>query len=233
MLSEYAKRPATAVCHSSEEWAVLGTEGGFDPARVLGFVTFWTFDGGQTWAPEPISHHAPGVCERVEAFRLSPTRETQKTCQDGYDQVPRTEYRLEERVRVETRVKYVPSQRWVSVMRKGKRVKVLRPYRKRVEYQVQVIYTVQVPVTVYDQVPRIVVCTDWPAKTQALHVMIHEATHIAGVGDEQATDCYAMRNLDWFAWRLGAAPDFAREMQADEWAWYVQHPYYLPSCVQD
>lgn len=120
-------------------------------------------------------------------------------CQDGYDQVPRVEYQLEERVRYESRVKYVPSQRWVSVVRKGKRVKVLRPYRKRVEFQVQVIYTVQVPVTVYDQVPRIVVCADWPAKTQALHVMIHEATHIAGVADEQATDCYAMRNLDWFA----------------------------------
>jgi hypothetical protein len=71
----------------------------------------------------------------------------------------------------------------------------------------------------------------------ALHrsavALIHEATHIAGVGDEQVTDCYAMRSLDWFAWRLGAAPDFARELQADEWAWYAQHAYFLPSCVQD
>jgi hypothetical protein len=130
-------------------------------------------------------------------------------------------------------VKYVPSKRWVTVTRKGKRVKVPRPYRKRVEYRVQVIYTVQVPVTVVDQVPRVVVCADWRYKTQALHVMIHETAHMAGLHDEQQADCWAMRSLDWFAWRLGASPDFAREVQTDQWFWYVHHPYFLASCPRD
>lgn len=220
-----------AVCHTTDEWAALGAELEFDPNDLLGYVTFWSFDRGVTWTPEPVSHHAPGICERVEAFRLSPIRETQKMCQDGYDQVPRTEYRLEERVRYETRVKYVPSKRWVVVTRKGKQARVLRAYRKRVEYQVRIVYTVEVPVTVVDQVPRVVVCTDWPTRTRSLHVMIHETGHMAGNRDEQATDCWGMQNLDWFAWRLGAAPDFARELQADEWAWYAGHPYFLPSCT--
>ena len=105
-------------------------------------------------------------------------------------------------MRYETRVKYANSKRWVTVTRKGKRVKVLRPYRKRVEYQVEVTYTVEVPVTVYDQVPRIVLCADWGEKTKALHVMIHESGHMGGNHDERADDCWAMGNLDWFAWRL-------------------------------
>jgi hypothetical protein len=233
VLSEAINRQVQALCHTPEEWAALGAEHRFDPARVLGYVTRWSADGGVTWWPEPSSHQAPGICERVEAFRASPTRETQKLCQDGFDEVPRTEYRLEERVRTETRVKYVQSRRWVAVTRKGKRAKILRPYRKRVEYQVEVVYTVEVPVTVYDQVPRIVTCADWGEKTKALHVMIHEAGHMGGIHDERVDDGWAMRNLDWFAWRLGAQPDFARELQADEWSWYSGHPYFDPACVRD
>lgn len=233
ILTEIAQRPVQANCYSAEEWPSVAAGKGVDPTRTRGVVTFYSFDGGVTWFPEPYSHHAPGICERVEAFRVSPTRETQKTCQQGFDSVPRTEYRLEERVRYETRVKYVPSKRWVWVHKKGQGHKVLRPYRKRVEYRVAIVYTVQVPHTVYDQVPRIVICPDWGYKTEALHVMIHEGMHLAGVFDERAADCVAMRNLDWFAWKLGASPDFAREIQADEWVWYSQHPYFDSACVRD
>jgi hypothetical protein len=232
LLSEAAQRQVQAICHTPEEWAAIGAAQGFDPTQSLGFVTFWSYRGGP-YIPEPVSHQAPGVCERADAFRLSPTRETQKMCQEGYDEVPRVEYRMEERTRYETRVKYVPSKRWVTVVRHGKRTKALRPYRKRVEYQVRIIYTIEVPVTVVDQVPRIAVCADWAEKTKALHVMIHETGHMAGLFDEPATDCWAMRSLDWFAWRLGALPDFAREIQADEWAWYSQHPYFDSACIRD
>ena len=88
VLSEGIQRQVEAVCHTPEEWAQLGAAKGFDPGNVLGYVTRWTNDGGRTWWPEPQSRRAPGICERVEAFRLSPTRETQKTCQDGFDQGP-------------------------------------------------------------------------------------------------------------------------------------------------
>ena len=232
LLSEAIQRPVQAACHTPEEWVGLGAENGFDPNRVQGFVISWTYDGGATWRPESVSHNAPGICERTEAFRLSPTREKQKLCQDGVTQVPRTEYRLEQRVRTVIRVKYVPSRRWVTLTQNGKQVKVLRPYRKRVEYKVRVTYTVQVPYTVYEEVPSLVTCTDWAQKTNALHVILHEAGHMAGIHDERQDDCWTMQNLDWFAWRLGASPAFASEIQLDEWAWYSAHHYFEAACVR-
>jgi hypothetical protein len=143
-----------------------------------------------------------------------------------------TEWVLEERVKTVYRWKTVRKRvkvngRWVWVI-------------SRVRVKVKIIYTVRVPIQVQRpvsrEVPNFIICRDWLFKTQALHVMIHEAMHAAGWAeslDEGSTDCLAMRNLDWFTWRLGAIPDFAREVQADEWYQYSQHQYYLPDCPRD
>jgi hypothetical protein len=229
ILSEAAHRSVTSFCHTPEEWASQGAASGFDPNDVAGYVIAWSYDGGRTWAPEPNMHYAPGICERTAAFQASPRRETQKMCQEGtraetYTEIV-TEWRIEERVRYEWRWKKVRKKvngKWVT---------------RRVRVRVRIVFTVEVPVQVEvtrtREVPNVVVCRDWPAKTFSLHVMLHEAGHAGGFHDERQTDCWAMRTLDWFAFRLGAPSDFAREVQADEWFTYSRHSYFDPACVRD
>lgn len=48
--------------------------------------------------------------------------------------------------------------------------------------------------------------------SKALHVLTHEAWHLAGIRDEAKADCYALQRVELAALRLGAAPTDAEAL---------------------
>jgi hypothetical protein len=102
---------------------------------------------------------------------------------------------------------------------------------------------VKVPYTETRQVPHEVpiesICADYVVpKLFGWQTLIHEGTHLAGVMDEAATDCWAMQNLPWFAWKMGVEETQAREIGVDYWnLFYVpfrqQTPDYYSSECRD
>ena len=42
--------------------------------------------------------------------------------------------------------------------------------------------------------------------SKALHVLVHESWHLAGIRDEAKADCYAFQRVEFAALQLGAAP---------------------------
>jgi hypothetical protein len=42
--------------------------------------------------------------------------------------------------------------------------------------------------------------------SKALHVLVHESWHLAGIQDEAKADCYAFQRVEFAALQLGAAP---------------------------
>jgi hypothetical protein len=55
-------------------------------------------------------------------------------------------------------------------------------------------------------------CGDGTAR--AVDVLAHESWHLAGVADEGAAECHAVRSLVWTAQQLGATPAQARALRA-------------------
>jgi hypothetical protein len=48
--------------------------------------------------------------------------------------------------------------------------------------------------------------------SKALHVLVHESWHLAGIRDEAKADCYAFQRVEFAALRLGAAPTDAQAL---------------------
>src|SRR5262245_21817978 len=63
-------------------------------------------------------------------------------------------------------------------------------------------------------------CNDWGAKLLAVHVLGHEAMHLAGVVDEDQADCFAAQLDALVAGGVGARPGFARWLAHEYWAYY-------------
>jgi hypothetical protein len=76
-------------------------------------------------------------------------------------------------------------------------------------------------------------CDDWGSKLLAVHVLAHEAIHLAGVVDEAVTDCLAMQVDAQVAQRLGAGRAFARSLAREYWNHYYpsqERRYRSPRC---
>ena len=65
------------------------------------------------------------------------------------------------------------------------------------------------------------------ASAQALTVLAHESTHLRGVRNEAATQCYAMQTVPKVARALGASADDGRALAALEYA--LDYPHMPPS----
>jgi hypothetical protein len=63
-------------------------------------------------------------------------------------------------------------------------------------------------------------CDDWGLKLVAVHVLAHEAMHLAGVIDESEAECFAVQADAYVTRRLGATPTFARSIAREYWADY-------------
>lgn len=48
--------------------------------------------------------------------------------------------------------------------------------------------------------------------SKALHVLMHESWHLAGIQDEAKADCYALQRVEFAALQLGAAPTDAQAL---------------------
>ena len=48
--------------------------------------------------------------------------------------------------------------------------------------------------------------------SRALHVLVHESWHLAGIQDEAKADCYAFQRVEFAALELGAAPTDAEAL---------------------
>lgn len=74
--SEIAGPGKTVWCEADEgEWRAMPAW----QSGSLGFVRFWSYDGGQTWAPESVAYVAPLVCHTLHAalnrgYEAAPTR---------------------------------------------------------------------------------------------------------------------------------------------------------------
>ncbi len=76
-------------------------------------------------------------------------------------------------------------------------------------------------------------CDGWGASLVALHVLVHESVHLAGVVDEATADCLAMQVDALAAMQLGASPGFARTLARDYWSQYYpaqELEYRSPQC---
>jgi hypothetical protein len=218
-LSEYAERHVDAICASPEEWGQIGAAQGFDPSLVWGLTPF------DAAGPLDFAVVSPQACLAASEWVYATDRRGQKWCVTG----SKTEYRTETVSGVRTQ--YRMQTKTVLKHRNGKRVRV----RVRVRVAVKVPYTEtrQVP----HEVPVESTCTDYVVpKLFGWQTLIHEGTHLAGVWNEAETDCWAMQNLPWFAWKMGIDQTQAREIGVDYWnLFYVpfrqQTPdYYSPEC---
>lgn len=204
------------ICHSPEEWAVLGVTFGFDSNDVTGFVLPYE---------RSFTHLSPLTC--LGAERVAGGRRGSKECQVGETpvyvtethQVPYTKSILKW-VKVRVRLK---SGQW----RTGKvlrRVTVIR-YR-----------------TVSEQVqsgtePVLATCSDWNAVLFGIGTVSHESIHMLGISDEAVTECYGMQLLWAWVGYLTNDQAFSYEAGADYWAWYQANrpgtAYGHPECRPD
>lgn len=68
-------------------------------------------------------------------------------------------------------------------------------------------------------------------KIYALHVLTHEAMHVAGIYDEPTADCAAFQRNHLTAQALGVAPNIATQSAiAVHRLRSPRHPYYSPQC---
>lgn len=63
-------------------------------------------------------------------------------------------------------------------------------------------------------------CDDWGSKLVAVHVLTHEAMHLAGVIDESEAECFAVQADAYVTRRLGATPTFARSIAREYLVYY-------------
>jgi hypothetical protein len=165
----------------------------------------------------------------VSEWVYAKDRRAQKWCVTGQ----RTEYRTESvrkyRTEYRTRTRTVLKRKKVHGAWKSVRVRV----QARVAVKVPYTVTQKVPY----QVPVESVCADYVVpKLFGWQTLIHEGTHLAGVSNEAATDCYAMQNLPWFASKMGIEDSQAREIGVDFWnLFYVPYrpldpDYYSAEC---
>ena len=217
-LSELAEREVYAICASPEEWGQIGRVQRFDPSLVWGLTPF---DAAGT--PLDFTVVSPQACLAVSEWVYATDRRGQKWCMTG----SKTEYRTEtvSGVRTEHHMQTKTVAKWKN----GKRVKV----RVRIRVAVKVPYTEtrQVP----HEVPVEEVCDDYVVpKLFGWQTLIHEGTHLTGVMDEAATDCWAMQRLPWFASKLGIEETQAREIGVDYWnLFYVPYRRQTPAYYSD
>jgi len=78
-------------------------------------------------------------------------------------------------------------------------------------------------------------CDDWGQIVLALHVLVHESMHLAGIVDEDVAECLAVQMDALVVRRLGAAPTFARSIASEYWRYYYasQDPRYRSADCQN
>lgn len=208
--SEIARRPGSGgICMSPTEWATLAAASDLDPARWDAAVPII---GGVS---ADFMIVAPHICTPLDEFLARPARVGQKACQTG--------------TRIEYRTKYRTKRYRVTVR---KRVKVGGTWRSK---PVRVWRTRRVAVRVAVKVPVYAECAGYRATVYALQTIGHEATHIGGVYDEAAAECYGMQLTPLVANRFGATPTFSFEIGADYLPLYIEFtrgnaPYETPHC---
>jgi hypothetical protein len=216
-LSEAARRQVYVICATPEEWTQIGAAQGFDPNGVWGLVPF---DGYGN--PANFTAISPQSCFLASEWMYATDRRGQKWCVTGtrveYQAETRTEYRTEYSTEYRTAYKMVWKRKKVKGKWRRVRVRVRYTVSQQVAHEVPYVVTVQVPYNV----PVEAVCPDYVPKLFAWQTLIHEGTHLTGLRDEALTDCFAMQNLAWFAWRMGIDAAQAREIGQDYWSLYYQ-----------
>ncbi len=192
----------TVYCDGETDWNVLSGQGRFDPVSVYGYVEPPHIDWDTfQWVWPSYTHISPQACWHADRFWGATDKQALRNCPNG----TRTEYTTERQTRivqkrVRIRVKVAGKIVWRTVVRRH-----------------QVTETVQVPV----QVPQVKICDEWVTGTLfSINTFAHETVHLMRVRDEAVAECFAMQTLAWWAWKLGATPEFARQMALDYWQLY-------------
>lgn len=201
-------RAVTYYCDGQTDWDTLASQGRFDPVDVSGYVEPPHIDTGTwQWVWPSYTHISPQACWYADRFWGATDKTTLKNCQTGTETQYHTEY-----------VQKV-------VIRKVRALVWIRKTKKWVYGTKTVRKTVQEPVQVGEEVPVMGICDDYVQGTLfGIATFAHETVHLFEIPNEAVAECYGMQTLAWWAWKLGASPDFAREMAQDYW-----NLFYVPN----
>jgi hypothetical protein len=246
-LETYASQVATQIggrtvrvqCHGISEWSALGSQWGFDPARLVGFVG-WYYSPftNRVVRTEDIVHLHESVCLPLQKYAEASAKPTRCDTTQTVERVVTKTVKVKKRIRVRVRVNGKLVWRWKVVLRNK-----------------------QVRETIYEEVPgpRVpcygtagrnagaVTPADYRDYAWAIYTLAHELVHIKDVtvGSTVLTSAVAESRAACFGMQMTAQIAAAFGGDADDgnaignYVWVEQYPhlqggdYWSADCRQD
>ena len=178
--STIARRPVTVRCEGDADWQGLAAGGGFDPASVLGYVSFV---GGR---PLDFAELSPDTCRSLQSFAAAGSKPTKSTPTANVPQTATRTVRKKVKGRTVTRRLRITTYTTVTLAPGPCFAGGSELDRGDGAFWNAYFST-----------------------ASALQTLVHEASHLQGDGVEAEAECYGMQWLAYAARQLGDTPDDA------------------------